>query len=236
MFDFWKVILWSLVSLVVLFLMSKLMGNKQISQLSAFDYITGISIGSIAAELASCQDIDKPLNNVLAIIVYGVAAYLISYITTKNVSLRKIITGRPIVVMDNGQLYRKNLQKARIDMSDFLSMCRAKGYFDINQIETAMIEHNGKLSILPKSRYRPATPEDMNIAVQPEGIITVVVLDGHILSNNLKITGHDVKWLEAKLKKLGLEAQNILVAFCDDNDNVSAYKINDSKVEVDWFE
>ena len=133
--DLLKVALTSASSVIALFLLTKLMGNKQISQLSAFDYITGISIGSIAAELASCQDIDKPLNNVLAIIVYGVAAYLISYVTTKNVSLRKIITGRPIVVMDKGQLYRRNLQKARIDMSDFLSMCRAKGYFDINQIE-----------------------------------------------------------------------------------------------------
>lgn len=236
MCDFGGVLLWSGISLAVLFLMSKLMGNKQISQLSAFDYIIGISIGSIAAELASLQNLDKPLNNVVAILIYGIAAYLISVVTSKSLSLRKVITGRPLVVMDNGQLYKKNMAKARIDISEFLTMCRQQGYFDISQIKTAIIEHDGNLSILPKSENRPATPADMQLAVAPESVITVVLLDGHILYKNLQLTKHNEEWLLAKLKKYDLMPEDVFAAFCDDNGNLSAYKMNNDRIEVDWFE
>lgn len=234
--DFIEVTVWSLVSLVVLFLMSKLMGNKQISQLNGFDYIVGISIGSIAAELASVQDVDKPLNNVLAILIYGVVAYLISVVTAKSIAVRKIVTGRPVVIMDNGEIFRKNLAKARIDMSEFLTLCREKGYFDIDTIQTAFIEHDGKLSILPKSQNRPVTPTDMQLSPENETVQTVVISDGHILSENLRITGHDSAWLLGELKKQNLEVPNVFIAFCSDSGKVSAYRMNKGKCEVDKFE
>lgn len=236
MIDFFQVLLWSVISLIVLFLMSKLMGNKQISQMNAFDYITGISIGSIAAELAAVQDVDKPLNNVLAIVIYGLAAYLISFYSSKSIPFRKIITGRPIIIMENDCIFRKNMQKARIDIDDLLTLCREQGYFDISQIKTAFIEHDGKLSILPKSQYRPLTPSDMNLSVQPEGVLTVVMIEGKILHANLKLTNHDENWLIAALKKQNMKPEDVFVAFCDDNDNVSSYKIINEKVEVDRFE
>ncbi|MBQ9949739.1 MAG: DUF421 domain-containing protein [Clostridia bacterium] len=234
--DFIEVTIWSVVSLAVLFLMSKLMGNKQISQLNGFDYIVGISIGSIAAELASVQDVDKPLNNVLAILIYGVVAYAISVITAKSIAVRKIITGRPIVIMDNGEIFRKNLAKARIDMNEFLTLCREKGYFDISTIQTAFIEHDGKLSILPKSENRPVTPSDMQLSTENETVQTVVISDGHILRENLHITGHDSVWLLGELKKQNLEVQNVFIAFCSDSGKVSAYRMNKGNCEVDKFE
>ena len=234
--DFFEVLLWSLISLLVLFFMSKLMGTKQISQLNAFDYIVGISIGSIAAELAGLQGVDRPLNSILAIVIYGTVAYLISMLTTKNISLRKIITGRPITIMEDGKIYKQNLAKARLDISDFLTLCREQGYFDIGEIKSAIIEHDGKLSILPMAQHRPVTPADMQLQVEPDELLTVVVMDGHILSNNLRLTGHDVEWLEAMLKKQKLNFENVFLAFCDENDNVTAYKMYDNKVEVDRFE
>lgn len=234
--DFFEVVLWSLVSIVVLFIMSKLMGNKQISQLNVFDYIIGISIGSIAAELASLQDVPKPLNNITAIVIYGFAAFFISFITNKSLKLRKFITGQPIVIMSNGTIYRKNLAKARLDISDFLTLCRQQGYFDINQINTAIIEYDGKLSILPNSDSRPLTPSDMNMNPATEDVLTTVIIDGHILSQNLQLTGHDTKWLKSRLSEQKLKSEEVFVAFCDNNGSISAYKMNNEHMEENRFE
>lgn len=236
MLDFWQVSVWSIVSLVVLFFMSKLMGNKQISQLNVFDYIIGISIGSIAAELAGLQGVDKPLNNVLAIVIYGCFAYLNSVITSKSLRLRKTISGRSIIIMDNGEIYRENMKKARIDTSDFLTLCREQGYFDISQIQTAIIEYDGNLSILPKSPYRPLTPNDMNLSVEKASVITVVALEGVALEANLHLVGRTKQWLINSLEKQGLKLENVFIALCDEKGSVSAYKTINRKHEEDRFE
>ena len=148
-----QVLITSAVSLAVLFLLTKLMGNKQVSQLSMFDYIIGISIGSIAAEMAT--ELENPENSLAAMIVYGVIAFLVSVISQRSTKVRKVMSGRPLVIMDNGIIYRENLKKARIDLSDFLTQCRTSGYFDLNQIQTAVMEYNGAISFLP---VRPLLP------------------------------------------------------------------------------
>ena len=139
--DLLRVAVTSLVSLAALFLLTKLMGNKQVSQMNLFDYIIGITIGSIAAEMAT--ELDTPENSLLAMVVYAVVAVCISLLTNKSLAARRIMTGKPLVLMDGGIIYRENLKKAKMDLGEFLMYCRIGGYFDLSQIQTALLEHNG---------------------------------------------------------------------------------------------
>ena len=120
----------SAASVVTLFILTKLMGNKQVSQLSMFDYIIGISIGSIAAEFAT--ELENPERSLIALIIYALSAYIVSVVTGKSTKIRKIIIGRPLILFDKGKLYRKNFKKARLDLSDFLTHCRNQGFFDLS--------------------------------------------------------------------------------------------------------
>ena len=220
-----QVLITSAVSLAVLFLLTKLMGNKQVSQLSMFDYIIGISIGSIAAEMAT--ELENPENPLAAMIVYGVIAFLVSVISQRSVKVRKVMSGRPLVIMDNGIIYRENLKKARIDLSDFLTQCRTSGYFDLNQIQTAVMEYNGAISFLPVSKYRPATPSDMDIQPEQEYLQMTVIMDGHINKSNLKLSGNNEVWLTKQLHLQGYNnPSDVLLALCDNNNKLTVFPMD----------
>ena len=218
-----KVILTSVLSAAALFVIAKIMGHKQMSQLDFFDYITGITIGSIAAELAT--ELEEPIKPLVAMVVYGVITVILTVITSKLPKMRKFINGTPTIIMNNGKIYRKNLKKAKIDLSEFMVMCRQEGYFNLSDIQTAIFEYNGRLTVLPVSTKRPVTPEDMNLSPQPEFISAEVIMDGRILEDNLKRMGVDEKWLKKQIKDQGFKnANEILLGICDRNKNLSLYK------------
>lgn len=217
-----KVLLTSLLSVGALFAAAKIMGHKQMSQLDFFDYISGITIGSIAAELAT--ELEEPLKPLIAIAVYGAAAVLLSKITSLFPKTRKYINGTPTILMNNGKLYRENLKKAKLDLSEFMVMCRQQGYFNLSDIQTAVFEFNGKLSILPVSKKRPANPEDLNLSPAPEFIHTEVIMDGRILNENLKRMGLDDKWLQKQLNAQGYKkADEVFLALCDENNQLTVF-------------
>ena len=217
-----KVLLTSLLSVGALFAIAKIMGHKQMSQLDFFDYISGITIGSIAAELAT--ELEEPLKPLIAIAVYGAAAVLLSKITSLFPKTRKYINGTPTILMNNGKLYRENLKKAKLDLSEFMVMCRQQGYFNLSDIQTAVFEFNGKLSILPVSKKRPANPEDLNLSPAPEFIHTEVIMDGRILDENLKRIGLDDKWLQKQLNAQGYKkAEEVFLALCDENNQLTVF-------------
>ena len=192
------------------------MGHKQISQLDFFDYIAGITIGSIAAEMAT--ELEEPWKPFVAMIIYGGATLLLSIIPIKFPRTRKYLNGTPTILMDNGKLYRENLKKAKLDLSEFMVMCRQQGYFDLTNIQTAIFEYNGKLTILPQSAQRPLTPNDMNLAPAQDMIFTEIIMDGRILDDNLKRMGLNTKWLENQLKQNHIcSADDIFLALCDKN-------------------
>ena len=160
--DLLQVAVTSVGAFVALFLLSKLMGHRQISELSVFDYVNGITIGSIAAEMAT--ELEKPLRPLVAMVVWALLVWLLEALTSKCPRLRKYISGAPSIIFDNGKLYRRNMKKARLDLSEFLIQCRQQGFFDLGAIQTAVYEPDGRLTILPVAARRPATPEDMGIA------------------------------------------------------------------------
>ena len=217
-----KVLLTSLLSVGALFAVAKIMGHKQMSQLDFFDYISGITIGSIAAELAT--ELEEPLKPLIAIAVYGAVAVLLSKITSLFPKSRKYINGTPTILMNNGKLYRENLKKAKLDLSEFMVMCRQQGYFNLSDIQTAVFEFNGKLSILPVSKKRPANPEDLNLSPAPEFIHTEVIMDGRILDENLKRMGLDDKWLQKQLNAQGYKkSEEVFLALCDENNQLTVF-------------
>ena len=198
--DFFRVFITAPISLIVLFLLAKLMGNKQMSELNMFDYINGITIGSIAAELATGEFTDI-YDGVMAMVIYSLVAILLTVLSQKSLVLRRFITGKSIIIFDNGKFYNKNLKTAKIDINEILVMCRSKGYFNFDEIQTIVLESNGQLSILPKDKNRPLTPDDMKITVLQSGVEAVVIQDGKVLSKNLRATGNNAEWLKKELNK-----------------------------------
>lgn len=217
-----KVVLTSILSAGALFVIAKVMGHKQMSQLDFFDYITGITIGSIAAELAT--ELEEPWKPLIAMIVYGVITVLLTLITSRLPKSRKFINGTPTIVMNDGKLFRDNMKKAKLDLSEFMVMCRQEGFFNLADIQTAVFEYNGRLTILPKSSKRPVTPYDMGLSPVPDLIQTEVIMDGRILDQNLKRMGVDVKWLQKQLKDQGYSgAKQIFLGVCDENKQLTCY-------------
>lgn len=230
-----KVILASLGSVTVLFLLTKLMGNRQMSQLSMFDYINGITIGSIAAEMATTieGDVWQPL---VAMAIYGGLSILISIVTEHSIRLRRLLTGKPLVLYDKGKLFAQNLKKARLDVNEFLTQCRSNGYFDLSQLETAVLETNGRISFLPHSTERPIMPRDLGLPVTEEGLVANIIIDGKVLWENLKNTGNNQDWLEKKLKENHLTVGEILLGTCDRQNRFTAYKYHPKEKNRDLLQ
>mgnify|MGYP002624157906 CR=1 FL=1 len=218
-----KVVLAALFSAAELFLIAKIIGHKQVAQLEFFDYITGITIGSIAAEIATTLE-DPWWKPMIALAVFGGVTIVLSVITRKFPKSRKYINGTPTILMNGGKLYRKNLKQAKLELSEFLLMCRQEGYFNLSDIQTVIFEYNGQLSILPVSAKRPLNPEDMHLAPQQETISTEVIMDGSVLSENLQRMGLDIIWLRRELKAQGFGSEKeVFLALCDDNHQLTIY-------------
>lgn len=222
-----QVVLASFFSAVILFLIAKVIGHKQVAQLEFFDYITGITIGSIAAELATTLENPwwKPM---ISMLVFGGITVALSIITRKIARSRKFINGTPTIVMNDGKLYRESMKKAKLELSEFLLLCRQEGYFNLNDIQTAVFEYNGKLSILPVSTKRPLNPEDMELHPKPEHIGTEIIMDGRVMDDNLRRKGLNDDWLQKELKKQGYKSEKeIFLGICYDENQLTLFPMKD---------
>ena len=214
----------TLAAIVLLFVLTKLMGNKQIAQMNLFDYVVGITIGSIAAEMATNLDGDT-LGCAIAMTIFALVAFGISVATNKSLRLRAFFAGRPIVLMRNGKLYRGGLKAAHLDLSEFLAVARLAGYYDLSEVSGAIFEHNGSISFLPFAQHRPYTPSDASIAVKPQEILYDVILDGRIMDEALHKAGKDREWLKKHMHAEGYkDEREILLAIAGTDDTVTFFK------------
>ena len=219
----------SAASILVLFLLTKLMGSKQVSQMTMFDYITGITIGSVAAEMAT--ELEEPSKPLTALVVYGLAAVGISLLTSKSVRARSAVTGKPLVLLDNGVIDRDNLKKARMDLNEFLTFCRMSGYFDLSQVQTAVLEHNGVVSFLPKEPYRPATPSDMDLQPKQSRVQIPFIMDGKLLPDNITQAGREDAWVRRALLKQGYRDESeVLLALWDGDAKLTVFPMRASRL------
>ena len=224
----------SIIILIALFFITKMLGKKQISQLSLFDYVVGITFGSIAADVS--LDLEKDLiAGLTSLFIYGTFAYLISYITRKSIILRRFFIGVPTILIENGKIIESGLKKAKIDVNELLSEARSKSYFDLKEINYAFMETDGNISFLPFEKDKPSTKKDLKIKCEQGNITSVVIIDGICLENNLKAINKDKNWLLHELKIQGYDNYNeILLATVDNKEKVIIYKkgINPQKNTV----
>ena len=223
------------VAVIYLFLVIKALGKKQISELNIFDYIIGLSLGNIAAEMTVNDDISI-IEGLISMSVYGIFSLFVSFITEKSIYARRLITGEPVIIMENGKISREQLKKCKIDINDLLQDARESGYFNISEINYAIMEPSGKISFLPKNKFHPITPNDMKIKIDKGGITANLILDGNIMEDNIKTIGHDKKWLIDRLKKEGYDnPEDLLLVVCDYKENLSIYK-KDEKIDYKVLE
>lgn len=223
------VIVRAYISLITLFLITKMLGKKQVSQLSLFDYVIGISIGNFAAEITINFD-SSLIYGIVSVLIFGTFAYTISILTMKSIKLRRFFIGVPTVLIDKGQILEKGLKKVKFDINDLLEECRGNGYFDLNEIDYAIMEVNGKVSIMPKQPYKPITLKDMNLKESNQSLCANVIIDSNIMENNLKNMNKNIEWLEQQLKIKGYESlDNILLATLDKNEKFTVYEKNNDK-------
>ena len=233
--ELFNVVIRGLLSLITLFLVTKLIGKKQVSQLSLFDYVIGISIGNFAAEMTINLESEE-LYGIIAVLLFGGIAYLVSVGTMKSIKLRRFFMGSPTILIEHGKILQDNFYKVKYDINDMLEQCRVNGYFDISEIDYAIVEANGELSILAKREYLPVNRNDMKLKVSKNGLCANVIIDGKVMYNNLKKINKDEKWLNKELKLKGKDISDIILATVDINDKVFFYERNKGVVSLDVLE
>ena len=218
------IVLRAFMALAALFVLTRILGVKQISQMSFFDYVIGISIGSVAAEMTVNRDLPYHFA-VIAMIVFALVAIGMSFWADKSIWARRILVGTPVVLIYNGKIVEKNLKSAKLDVNELLAELRAQGYFNPADIKYAIMETTGKVSLMPTEAKKNVTCEDLNLSPQSEGMVANVIIDGKIMERNLKAAGRDDNWLKQELsrQKCGQISQ-IFLATLDQNGALSVYK------------
>lgn len=225
--DAFMIIPGSLVSLVILFFITKLIGKKQVSELSLFDYVIGISIGNFTAEM-TMNFHEQYLGGVFAIITFGLVAYLVSILSMKSIFIRRTVVGVPTVIIENGKILFKSLDKVKIDINDLLEQARNAGYFDLSEIAFAIMEVNGKISFLVKDQYKEPTKKDLKIKPSNDSLCANVIIDSKLMMKNISNTDKDVDWFKQQLKIKGYNNyDNILLATYKNNE-ITIYKKDNS--------
>lgn len=199
MHNYMNLLIRSVVTYFTLLFFTRIMGRKQISQLTYFDYIVGITIGSTAA-VASMDKHVSMFEGIFSIVVWSILTILISQITLKNIKLRLLIDSEPLMIIENGKVNYNNMKKARYNMGDLLMQLRDKEIFYITEVEIAVLEPDGKLSVLKKSEYSSVTVGDLNISKPKTGMMLDLILDGKILTSHLNIINKDEKWIMKELE------------------------------------
>ena len=226
MSDFLNICFRTILVLVILFFITKMMGKKQISELNFFDYIVGITIGSIAADIS--LDIEKNMiAGIAALFIYGFISYIISFVSIKSILARRFFIGVPTVLVEKGKIIESGLKKSKIDVNDLLMEARENGYFNLDEIDYALMEVNGNISFLPKENDKPVTKRDMKIKCNSEGLTVNAIIDSKYMVNNMKAINKDKEWLDHELKVNGYDNyDNILLATIDNNYKVTIYEKN----------
>ena len=187
------------VSFVILLILTRLIGKQQVSQLTYYEYINGITFGSIAANMAT-DSFNKFGDHLVGLLTYGVLTFLAALVALKSRKMRTLINGEPVVVIQDGKILENNLRKMKLNLDEFTMLLRLKDIFDFTQVKLAIIEPSGGLSVIKKSEYENVERRDLKLKLEGTALAVEVVQEGKISVNNLNRLGLDEKWLRAQLK------------------------------------
>lgn len=210
----------TLILYTIVIIVMRIMGKRQIGQLQPFELVVAIMISELAA--VPMQNTGVPLiNGIIPILTLLFAQIAFSFIALKSTKARGIICGKPNILIENGKINEQNLRKEMYTLNDLLEQLRSKNVPNIADVEFAILETNGQLSVIPKSQKRAVNPEDLNIPTKYEGLPLDLIVDGDIIYKNLTKANLDEGWLRAELGKLGaVSPRNVLFASIDSDGNL----------------
>lgn len=215
-----QLILFSIIRTTIVFIfvvfMVRLVGKKLFSQMTFTDFIVGVTLGSLTANAAAVSVWETARGAIISIFTLSILTVIIGYLSIKNITFRKIFESEPVVVISNGTIDDISMKKARYNISTLMTNLRDKNVFNVADVEFAILEPDGKLSIELKSQKRPLTPSDINIPTKYEGLLTELIIDGNLMEENLKGANLDKTWLDNELKNKGITSyENIFFAGLD---------------------
>ncbi len=192
-------------------LILRLTGKREIGQLSPFDFVVAIIVAELAAR--PLEDPNMPLwYGLVPIGLLGLLEVVLSWLTLKSRGLRLFLYGHPQTIIKNGKLLRSEMKKSRYNLDDIMCQLREHGVANIQDVEMGVLECSGKMSIILKSQKRPITPEDLGLRTKYEGLPTILIMDGEIARENLRLIDLDEEWLLQRLREKGLTVDEVLIA------------------------
>lgn len=211
------ILLRSLMAFAILFVFIRLRGETQISQLSPIDFVIGITIGSIAS--AASVETDNPsLQTAFGIVVWTGLAALLAVASLHSPSLSHLVHGTPVVLVEGGRIARDRLHKHHMTVEQLMVQLRKKGVFDLREVEAAVLETDGTVSVLKRSQQQPVTPEDLGLDTPYRGLPTILIVDGRVQQENLAALGEQTDWLRQQLQKMGIsDLSEVMYASIDTN-------------------
>ena len=227
--EYIEAVLRSVVTFIGLLGLTLLIGRKQLSQITFFDYIVGITIGSIAAVIA----VDRTINIVdgaIAVVIWALMPITVGYIAMKSIRFRVLVDGEPKITIQNGVIINRNMLKEKYNMGDLLMQLRDKGVFDISEVDYAILEPNGKLSVMKKQQYNTITLKEMDIPSGSPGLMTELIIDGKIMEKHLESIGKNALWLSNQLKSRNIaNVDTVVFAGYQSNSGLYISLRNDSE-------
>ncbi len=196
----------TVIGFTVLFILTRLLGKKQLGQLTFFTYITGIAMGNIAGDMVVHRDI-KLIDGVAGLIIWAFSTYLLELASLKSSKARVLLDGEPSIVIKKGVIMQKELAAQRLNMDDLTMLLRINDIFSIRDIDYAILEPNGQLSVLKKSALESVTKKDMKI--KPDNRIYLpieIIVDGRLVRKNLKELNLNNEWVAQQLKQAGINS------------------------------
>jgi uncharacterized membrane protein YcaP (DUF421 family) len=194
-----------IIGFITLLIFIRLLGKQQVGQLSFFDYVLGITIGSIASTL-TVDLTSRAWPHWIGLMVWTMAGLIIQWISLSSRYAAKYLNGEPTVIIMNGLIMEDAIKKMRYTADELLEQLRSKDVFDLNQVEFAVLEPDGELSVLKKAPYQPVTPNDLNISPSFAGLSTELIYDGVVIEQNLKQLRRTRRWLDGQLKAHGIDS------------------------------
>jgi uncharacterized membrane protein YcaP (DUF421 family) len=215
-----SVALRTILAFFAILLVTRILGKEQMGELTFYEYVTGITIGSLAADMATITII-SPWVILTSLVMFAALTFLMGYVSLKNRAARKLLEGEPTLVIQNGKILAKSMAGCRYNIDDLLLQLRTQGVFSISDVEFAVLESNGQLSVLRKSQKQPVTREDLKIPTDYEGLSSEVIVDGEVIYQNLQQNNLDEAWLIHELEQRGIHSpKEIMLASLDTRGNL----------------
>ncbi|MGF9696358.1 MULTISPECIES: DUF421 domain-containing protein [Paenibacillus] len=215
----WVVAVRSIIAFLTLIIYTRVLGKQQMGNLTYFDYINGITIGSIAGTFATDLS-SKAWIHFVALTIFTIITIIFQFITLKNRTISKLMDSDPTLVIQNGKILEQNLHKMRVKFDELTMMLRQKDVFDITTLDYAILEPNGSLSVVLKPENQPVTAKDMHMHPPKSKLMTELIIDGVLIKQNLKERNKDINWLTEQLKKQNITVQDIAFAAILPNDKL----------------